>query len=54
MEGDTMTIRTVGKYDLVYSQDDGGYYWHDTELDTTSRTMSWTEANEPVDYMTFS
>jgi len=49
-----MVIRTVGKYDLVYSSDDGGYYWHDTEENTTTRIMSWVEANEPVDYKTFS
>jgi len=48
-----MIVRTIGKYDLVYSPDYAGYYWHDTEEDAVTRTLAFIELQEPVDFFTF-
>ena len=48
-----MIIRTVGMYDLVYSPDEHGYYWHNTQENTVTNIMSWEEANEPIDWKCF-
>lgn len=44
-----MIVRTIGKYDLVYSPEDGGYYWHDTDDETVTTVMSREEAKKPLD-----